>query len=221
MILSKTISNRELCAHYQDNPLQVLDMMENFELNAIPVVHQQIYQGLLTKESILNALDEVETIEEVPSLLPVFLLDSTHILDAPLFFNLHKVNIIPIINSHHQYLGFVDPISLLNELDNLLGSNQPGIILLLEMSIRDHSMARVAHLLESNQVKIHTLYLRELPESETVELTVKIAKEQASVAINTLQRHDYFIKSIFNFQELDNRDDLMARYENLMKYIDI
>ena len=54
-----------------------------------------------------------------------------------------------------------------------------------------------------------------------MELTVKIAKEQASVAINTLQRHDYFIKSIFNFQELDNRDDLMARYENLMKYIDI
>lgn len=221
MILTKAISNKELFAHYQDHPLQVLDMMENFEVNAIPVVENQLYQGLLTKEFLLNMADEIQTIEEITNLLPVFLLDSTHILDTALFFGIHKVNIIPVIDQKHRYLGFVDPISLLKELDLLLGSNHPGIILALEMNTRDYSMARITHLLESNQVKIHTLYMRELPEGELVEITLKIGKEQASLAINTLQRHDYFIKNIFNFQELDNRDNLMARYENLMKYIHI
>lgn len=220
MILSQGVINKELFARPEDQPERILDMMESFELSGIPVVEKRKFLGVLTKETVLNASDEKGPVSKLPLKL-AFMMENTHILDAILFFKIQKLNIIPIINQNHEYSGFMDPISVLAQLDELLVTANPGVIVILQMDIRDYSLARVTHILESNQSRILSSFSRELPEHEQIELSLKIGRENSSRAINALQRHEYKIKNMFHVQESDDSEDLMARYEHLMNCINM
>ena len=85
------------------------------------------------------------------------------------------------------------------------------------MSPHDYSLAEIARLIESENTKILSCFLSSPHGKESLELTLKLSREDLKHVIATLQRFGYEIKS--SFYESDFLDDLKDRYDALMKYL--
>ncbi len=95
----------------------------------------------------------------------------------------------------------------------------PGVILFIALKDMDYSLARIAHIVESNGVSILSSYIFTRKDTGSIELTLKVNREDLSPVIQSLERHDYEVTSFF--QEASHLEDLKGRYDELMRYINI
>jgi len=101
--------------------------------------------------------------------------------------------------------------------EDLAVINQPGGILVIRLKDMDYSLARIAHIVESNDVKILSSYIFNRKDTGVIDLTLKVNREDLSPVIQSLERNDYEV--VASFYEATQSDDLKGRYDELMRYI--
>ena len=129
------------------------------------------------------------------------------------------MTVIPVVDETHKYLGMVTTNNLIQNTNKMAAINEPGGILVLEMNVRDYSLTEVARIVESNDAKILSSYIRTLPGPDNMELTLKINKEELDGIIQAFERYSYNIVATFN--ETKHLEDLKNRFESFMKFINI
>lgn len=130
-----------------------------------------------------------------------------------------KLTLIPVINANNHYLGSITLQCLVKYFARLAAVDNPGGIIVLEMGVRDYSLSEIAQIVESNDASILSLYINVLPDSNRMEVTLKINRMDIGAVIQTFNRYNYEIKA--SFFEDDYNDTLRDRYESLMKFLDI
>lgn len=195
-------------------------LLEEFRVNELPVVDEDLFLGLIAEDDLIEITDEDRTVNTLSILkAQTFVRENQHVYDVVRMFNAQQLSILPVLDQKSNYLGLININSLNNYFASLTAANEPGAIIVLEMNNRDNSLAQMAQIVESDKAQILSSYTRTFADSTRLEVTLKINKKDISAIQASFIRYDYTIKAVFNQAQVD--DDSMNRYELLMNFINL
>ena len=203
----------------EDTATFVLKCMEDFDVQHLPVVKDDYYIGLVSKESILD-IDAKQTIAHLEDpLLRYGITASAHFLTALNLFSKHQLTLLPVLNEQQECIGVIPQKNLNDQLAQFLGLGQPGAMIVLSISPLQYSLADMSRLVETNNAQILQLNSFFDETNGTMVITIKLNREEASAIIATFQRYDYQVLHYFGNSPLNN--DIEDHYLHLMNYLDV
>ncbi|MBK7175476.1 MAG: CBS domain-containing protein [Bacteroidales bacterium] len=203
-----------------DTGLTALHWFDEFKVSHLPVVDGTNYLGLVTEDEIYSANSFEETLEKhnlSPSKIAV--LQSNHVYSVISAFAEFKLSLLPVVDENNHYLGVITLTGLVENLSTITAVDNPGGIIVLELNVNDFSLIEIAQIIESNDARLLSLYMKSQPDSLRAELTLKLNKMDIQPIIQTFLRYNYTIKA--SYFESDYFDSLRERYNILMNYLNI
>ena len=221
MIAENLISEVVPSLRWIDTGQKALNWMDVFRISHLPVVEEHHYYGLVSDKMIydLNLID-VELSEVRDKLLTPYVLTNQHIYQIVSVLSEFKLSVVPVLDLHKEYKGVVTALDLAKEFASLVAVNQPGGVIELELNPVDYSLVQITQIIEGNDAKILSLYIRERRNSKLMTVTLKINVIDLSRIIQTFVRYDYNIKAVYMDESMlgDLYDD---RFDQFMKYMNI
>ncbi|GGH05428.1 hypothetical protein GCM10007415_47270 [Parapedobacter pyrenivorans] len=203
-----------------DSKRKILDKMADLRLAHLPVVKDDVLLGLITYEALSGRDHMDEPIQQAGiAYEQVQLHDAQHIYDAMLVFQIHQLDLLPVLDNEHAYLGAITPLDLIDALSETMSIHHPGGIIVLEIGNRDNALSHIAHIVESENTQILNSYVQMFSDSSRLEVTIKVNKADISSVVAAFLRHDYTVKTTYNTEK--SRDNSRDRYDQLMNYINM
>ncbi|MBE7178718.1 MAG: CBS domain-containing protein [Mucilaginibacter polytrichastri] len=203
-----------------DSVQKGLDRMSEFRIEHMPIVNDEQFLGLVTEEDLIEEPDSSLAVGEVDlSLINPFVFENQHIYDVIRLFSIQKLSIVPVLDLQRNYLGVVSINGMNEYFARITSVNEPGAIIVLEISNRENSMSQIAQIIEAENAQILSSYIRSFPDSTRLELTLKLNKREISAIVSGLLRYNYTIKATHHMLEVDNGS--LNRYESLMHFLNI
>jgi len=213
-LLSSSISY----LHPDDDGKHALALMDDLRLNHLPVVRNSFYLGLISENEILEWKSTDELIEEhLPNLMAPYVLYAQHLFDIIEVLEENSLSIVPVLSEEKKYLGAISNKKLLYTIAKSSAVKSIGGVIVLEMNQNDYSLSEIARIVESNNAKILSSYITSVPDSTKMELTIKISITEIDTIIADLDRFEYTVMA--SYQDSSSNDDMMERYESLMRYL--
>ncbi|MCX7607458.1 MAG: CBS domain-containing protein [Bacteroidia bacterium] len=192
----------------------------NPRLYHLPIVSETgQYQALFPKRSLIKAHPQtlLESLpwDSFPSLPPY-----ATIYDALQKMEELRTPEIAITNEEGLYLGLITTDSLVRWWSHLGAVQEPGAVLILESYLRDYSLAEIAQILESDEIRILSAYLlRHDTDLQKTYIVLKVNSIYLARTIELLERKNYRVVGIHGdlLMEKDARDQLNA----LLRYLSI
>lgn len=219
MITSRNLVRTDLpVLNAQDDPVNALDLMDEFRVNHLPVVENGKYLGVISETSLLG----LESLEHAPQgdlpLLKISVQPDDHILDILRKSSQHHVSVIPVTDKENNYIGAIMMEDLVEKLSEMQGAHQRGGIIVLEMWEKDYSLQQIARLIEENNTKILSTSVSP-GEDGKIEVNLKLNQPDLNAIIQSFERFGYSVKA--SYQEPEYTEDLRRRYEELMRFLNI
>ncbi|GHE23194.1 CBS domain-containing protein [Sphingobacterium griseoflavum] len=220
MYIGEILSESHVDIKPNDSIGFALDKMNEFHCTQLAVVDNQDFLGLLSEDDLLAAHDEDLPIRSLSvSFRFVYLYAYQHSYDALQYMSAHQLSVLPVLDKDNAFIGVLTLPELLNALNQTLGNQAAGAIIVLEFGKHDVSFSHIAHLFESENVRILNTAIREIPETTKVEMTIKVDKKNIASLVASLWRFDYTVKATFNDGSQDS--DIQERYDILMNYLNL
>ncbi len=202
-----------------DTVSKALKLMKEFKVAHLPVVTLDEYLGLVSEHALLT-LNLKDTLgKQAGTLVRPFLFEDQHLFDALKLIDTFKISLVPVLSKNEKFLGSFTEFSLADALTALTAVQQSGGIIILEMPSANYTLTQIAQIVEENDARILACYLISQQETNTVEVTLKINREDLSSIIQTFTRYNYSIKATFHQSE--NDEDMRRRFELFMNYINM
>lgn len=220
MLAKELITDAVITVKTSDTVAQALLWMEEYKVSHLPIVNNEEFLGLISESDLAITQNHEDAIGSLAlSLSNAYITQNQHVFDVLKMASLLNLSIVPVLNDNKQYLGVIPLSLIIKTLAELSSAINPGGIIVLEINTNDYSMTEIAQIVESNDAKILSSYIRTHSESTKIELTLKINKIDISPVLQTFNRYNYQVKA--SFFESDTLEDLYDRYQSLMRYLDI
>lgn len=197
-----------------------LRMMSETHYAKLPLVEAGEYKNLYRESDLLDVEDFDSALAD--SGIEVFrpsCIVSAHPFDAVKLSIQYNLPVVPILDERQMYVGSVSRAALFNYLGENGGLSEPGGIIVLEMLPRDYVLSQIAKIAENEDVKIINSRAYLNPQSEMLEVTLKMSKVELARVVSALERYDYVVKEVYG--DIPTQDDLDDRYRLLMNYLNI
>lgn len=195
--------------------------MESFRVSEIPIVRDKEYLGLISDKNIYDLdLTKICINEKSFTLCAPYVFVNQHIYEVIQKMLEHKVSVIPVLELNMDYCGSILLAELSEKYLSLVSGKDRGAIIVIEVNEYDYYLSQIAQIVESNNVKILSLYTRNNENTKMVEITLKLNATDISSVIQTFVRYDYIIKAVYMDDSLLS-NMYSDRYEQFMKYINI
>lgn len=221
MIASELLSEVVPFVHKDDKATEALNWMDVFRVSHLPIVENNEYLGLISDADIFDMNNpEIPVMQHTLSLQRPFVKDYQHIYEVVDLASKHKLTVIPVLDNDEQYKGLITVSDLAHEFSHLMSTQNPGGIIVLDLKTNDYSLSEIAQIIEGNDTKILSLYVRTKKPDDQVEITIKVNKTDISAVIQTFERYSYKIKEIHSENsEVDS--SLKERLDAFLKYLSI
>ncbi len=198
-----------------------LNWMEIFRISHLPIVNNQDFLGLISDADIYDMNSPNEPIgNHSLTLLKPYVDSEQHIFDVIGLASRLKLTIVPVLDKNMHFKGVITTNDLIRHIASLSSMDQPGGIIVLEMIERDYSLSQIAQIVESNNIKVLSLYINSLPDSTKLEVTLKVNSSDLLAVIRTFERYNYDVKTWVS--DNDSMDHFYSeRFDMLMKYLNI
>ncbi len=219
MVAEKLISTAVLPLRTSDTGKEALAVMENFNVRHLPIVNDRQLLGLISEEDILihNIHEPIGSFQL--SLVRPSVKESDHIYEVMRLLAEHQLTVIPVVNPDGDYVGMVSLEDVLNFFAKTAAFSDNGCIVVLEFQQRSYSLAEIARLVEAEGAAILSTFVTSHPESSTVEVTLKINRQDVHAILNAFERFGYEIKASYNEEEY--LESLQVRFDALMSYLNV
>lgn len=197
---------------------RALDWMEEFKVSHLPVVENRRLVGVVQDSALVDKGDaeaELGTVRD--RFTHAFVRGGQHIYDVMKVLTEQNLTVVPVLDETGNFLGTVGEHEALRRLAEVANINQPGSVVVLEMTSADYSLHEIARIVEGNDAKILSVYTHTVPDSARTEVTLKINREDISDVLQSFERYEYFVKSTYQGSRF--HDDLRGRYDELMRFI--
>jgi len=206
--------------HTSDSIRTALDRMVEFRVRHLPIVNEDQFLGLLSENDTLTETDLQTPIGALAlSLVNPYVREDQHIYDVIRLFNERQLTVVPVLDNNKNYSGLITINALPQYFAGLTAVDQPGGIIVLEISNKNNSLAHMSQIVESDNAQILSSYVRSFPDSTRMEVTLKVNKQDISNILSTFMRYEYDIKATFNHS--DENDNSRDRYNSLMNYLNL
>ncbi len=220
MIARELINDSYPPLKLSDTGLKALNWMEEFRLEHLPIVDGISYVGMANEEDILklSALDQPLSNHKLPLIRP-FVRQNQPVFEVVKLLSKDKLTLIPVLDKEDHYLGLITlPDILKHYSDSGIFEDGTGVIV-LEVGAKSYSLSEISALIETEGARILSSYVTPNPESETLDLTLKINQQELSRILSSLNRRGYNVKEYYHQSEF--HDDVQSRYDSLMNYLGI
>ena len=135
----------------------------------------------------------------------------------PLFAE-NETNILPVVNRHQKYVGYLDFADYLNFFANTPFLKEEGTYLILEKETLQFSFSEMAQIIEADNGKILGSFVSKKNQEKT-QISLKIFSENINDIIQSFRRYEYHIVSNHSddtyLEDLKNRSDYLQKYLNV------
>ncbi|MGZ3751966.1 MAG: CBS domain-containing protein [Mucilaginibacter sp.] len=220
MLAIELIADAVPPVHTSDPIQKALDRMVEFRIRHLPIVNEDQFLGLVSETDLIAESDTQVPVGALAlSLVNPYVLEDQHIYDVIRLFYEQHLTVVPVLDIKKNYLGLIS-INTMNEyFARLTAVNEPGGIIVLEITNKNNSLAHMAQIVESDNAQILSSYVRTFPDSTRMEVTLKVNKVDISAITATFLRYEYDIKATFNHS--DDNDNSKDRYDSLMNYLNL
>jgi predicted transcriptional regulator len=198
-----------------------LNWMEIFKISHLPIVNNQEFLGLISDTDIFDMNQPNEPIgNHALTLYKPFVTTDQHIFEVIGLASRLKLSVVPVLDSKNNYKGVITSTDLIRHIAAISSMDQPGGIIVLDVIDRDYSLSQIAQIVESNNVKILSMYITSSPGSTMLEVTLKVNTSDLISVIRTFERYSYEVKTwVTDNDSLDRfyseRLDLLIKYLNI------
>jgi predicted transcriptional regulator len=220
MIAKNLISDGIMPLKTSDTGKTALSWMEEYKVSHLPIVNNQEFLGLISELDIynLNNFDEPLGNHKL-SLNNPYVFESQHIYDVLKLISEQNLSLVPVLSEKGIYLGCISLQSLVKHFAHALSVDNPGSIIVLEMSYNNYSLTEIAKIVEENDAKILSTFLFSHEDSTRLDVFLKLNTIEITSIVKTFERYDYFVKASYGHEE--DLDDLRERYNSLMNYLNV
>jgi len=198
-----------------------LNWMEIFRISHLPIVNNQEFLGLISDADIYDMNQPDEPIgNHALTLLKPFVTAEQHMFEVIGLAARLKLTVVPVLDSNQFYKGVITTNDLIRHIAAMSSMEQPGAIIVLEIIERDYTLSQIAQIVESNNIKVLSMYVTSPPESIKLEVTLKLNSNDLSSVIRTFERYNYEVRTWVSSS--DSIDQFyQERFDLLMKYLNI
>jgi hypothetical protein len=86
-----------------------------------------------------------------------------------------KLTVVPVLDDKNHFKGVITTTDLVRYLAGLSSMDQSGGIIVLELIERDYSLSQIAQIVESNNVRILSMYVTSPPDWTEATSPIQIA----------------------------------------------
>jgi len=191
---------------------------DNLTYSHLPVAKEETYIGSISENDV-RCFDSEKTLSEYQYALEGFYARvSDNWLDTLETFAQNQTNILPVLGSENQYLGYLELTDILHQFNETPFLNEPGGIIVLEKGSLDYSFSEIGQIIESQNARISGMFVSS-QENDLTQITVKINTSSLNEILQTLRRYGYTI--ISEHQEDLYSKNLKERSRYLDKYLNI
>ncbi len=203
-----------------DNGLFAMQLLDEYKMKQLPVADGNEFLGMISDSAVLELENPESPLRnESRHLQMVYVQQDQHVYDLIRVAAEFQLSAIPILDNENKYMGAVSIYCMVRELAELASVNQPGGILVLELSQNDYSLSEISQIVEGNDGKILSANITSAADSEKMELTLKLNFTNIDAIIQTFNRYDYIISASYHVSDYD--DMIKNRYDELMRYLNI
>jgi acetoin utilization protein AcuB len=220
VITKELISETIAPLNPSDSAAFALGIMDEFKISHLPIVDNQIFQGLISDTDIYNLNNSDEPVgNHILSLGQTSVTEHQHIYDAIKIFSTLSLSLLPVVAQNNQYVGIITQSDLINHLAGIFAINNPGAVIILEINEKDYFLTEIAKIAESNDAKVLSLSIASFPDSTKLEVTLKLNRIDIESVLQTFNRYNYSVKA--SFSENPNLESLKERFDSLMNYLNV
>ena len=220
MFAEEIISNAIPALKTDDTVQKALDRMAEFKLKHIPVVNENQFLGLLAEDDLLGIQDHTILIKDLGlNLVHAFIFNNAHSYDIIRLLSQLKLTAVPVLDQQKNYIGLISIHDLIDYVAEQYAVNEPGGIIVLEISNRDNSLAHIAQIVEADNAQILSSYVNSFEDSTRLEVTIKVNKTEITSLVASLERYNYQVKEVYNNTQVD--DGSQERFDSFMNYLNV
>lgn len=203
-----------------DNGYLGMQMMDEYKVEHLPIVDENIYLGLISELDILNSNDPEMAIEHhTLSSGKVFVYEDQHVFDVIDIAAEKKLSVIPVVTRKMDYLGVITFKNLIKVFAELTAAEINGSIIVIEVNSNDYSLSQIAQIVEYNDAKVLNSHIISHPNSTKMDVHLKINKQEIGPIIQTFNRYNYIVKDYYTQEQ--ELDDIHDRYDEFMSWLNV
>lgn len=219
MLASQILHTGFPSLHLTDRVSLALQLMDEYDVQHLPVLSEDHYVGLIAKSDLLD-VDEDQTIATIQDQFAnLSIKGEEHFLVALKMASEREFSLVPVINEQSELLGVITLANLIQQLSRFVGNEEKGGVIVLEISKRNYSFGEISRLVETNDALITQCNTFTEPESGLIIITLKVNKIEISAIVATFQRYDYAVRYYFGEESYTN--ELKDNYNHLLAYLNV
>ena len=216
------LANQLITTHFPtvdlfDKVSLALQLMDDFDIQHLPVIAEDKFLGLVSKDDLLDA-DENDILKKLePDLVRKAVKGGEHFLSALKIAASNSLTLVPVVNDAMEWMGGIPAGDLLKASSGFTGAEEPGGVIVLDMERKHYSFGEISRLVETNDAYITQLNTSSDAETGLMLVTLKVNKLEISDIISTFQRYEYSIRYFIGEEQYEN--ELRYNYDHLMSYL--
>ncbi|WP_445385724.1 CBS domain-containing protein [Robiginitalea sp. IMCC44478] len=202
----------------EDSLKEVIHFFTHSTYSHVAIVHEGRFVGLLGEADLEN-FQETSLVEEFRYQLESFSVrEDASWLDILEGFTRNDANLMPVINTQEQVLGYYDLSDVVGIFTEMPFFTEPGAVLVIAKAIQDYSFSEIAQIVEGNNTRLLGAFITKMT-NDTVQITLKMNGQNINEVIQTFRRYRYNI--LFGNMEDRFLEELKQRSNYLDKYLNV
>lgn len=204
----------------KDPIYRALQLMDDSNVIHLPLVEEEKYIGLISEGDLLNSEDDSLPLESISAAISKIRVGPNgHFTEAVQLANEYGLAVIPVTETDFQWIGSIASSDLLKFTGHMIGADEPGGIIVLEMEKRSFAFSEIYKLVETNDAQITQLNTYFDNNLGVLYVTLKLNKFELSDIVATFQRYEYQVRYYFGEEMYEN--ELRNNYDHLMNYLNL
>ena len=217
MITRKLISKEIQTITLEQSGAEALAIMQEYHLSHLAILSNNKLLGVISEEDIWGMYDENNKLESIKEKIQHFFMPlGKDVFEVIKYMDEHKLSLLPML-ANEKYVGSITHESIISSLASIVAIQESGGVIILEMMKKEYSMSEIAQIVESNGARILSAYITEVDDRDVIKLTLKLNIIDIAPIIQTFERYKYNVAASYNQSE--NKDNLVDRYDLLMRYL--
>lgn len=221
MLAKELISDVIPALRFTDSGIKALSWMEVFRVSHLPIVNDEDYIGLLADTDIYDHNIAEEALNTHDIIVPKpFVLENQHIYEVIDIISRLKLTTLPVLDHNEHYVGLITQSNIVQQFANMANMQSLGGIIELEMSINNYTLSEIAQIVESNNAKVLSFFMQNIPDSTRIKITLKLNTEDLTSVLSTFERYNYSVTG--SYLKTDLSETLSEeRFDALINYLSI
>ena len=220
MIASELIAHDIPALQIEQSGRDAFHLLSDHHVKHLPVTRDGKLVGIISEEDIFNhKLYDPVSEYDLSVLRPLSVHPEDHLFEIMRIMGENLLTTIPVTDREGNYLGMISQNMMLRALSGTTSFAMPGGIIVLELNRRDYSLTALSRIAEEENTRVLAAFVSSYPDSEMLEVTVKVNRDDTSRIVAAYERFGFTVKQTFS--EDSYGESMKDRYDSLMNYLNI